>query len=445
MPTSKVWSTVFRRLNAFCLIALALIYSGCGNTGGGSPGAGGSIRDTPAVRLNFRYEGDVPQPTLDPPKSFDVERNAAIQNDFDTNRPQELLDRTLTSPDSKHVVAVYHRVTDAPAEYRLDMYTPDGKLLRKVTSDTMAVHFPDTLRWSPDSNTLAFAAMLRALTGAVPSPDPSPAANTNANTAPPDASANSNTEPAANTDAVPDATPTFAPTPAAPTGILTFRSEQIYVCNSDGAGTRALTVNEGLIYFYFAWSPDSSMLAALAVTSREWKYMDISSASKGETLIPQGRPRIIEKNGRERRLDDNLTAVQPVWSPDSAKVALAFGNQIRLYDAIGTSPTQAAIPLRNQLLFSSQAYDRAQQRQASGGDGNVNAEPTPGADENATLPDEKLLVSFNPIVELAWTAPDLLYLRTAYIRRPRDAEGVTSFARWHRLALSVQPIQPANN
>ena len=429
------------------LLLAVLLASACGGNAGNAnvAAAVGNLHDTPAVRLNFRYEGDVPAPTLDASKSSDQERNAAIQNDFDTNRPQELLDRTLTSPDSKHVAAVYHRVTDMQAEFRIDMYAPDGKLIKKVTSESMAVHFPDTLLWSPDSNSLAFVAMLRALSP-VPSGSPSPGANTAPMPAPPAPDANANTA-ASNTEPPSaDATPTIAPTPPAPTGILVFRTEQIYIVGADGSGTRPLTENEGLIYFYYAWSPDSTMLAALATTSREWKYTDITSASKGETLIPQGRPRIIEKNGRERRLDDNATAVRPVWSPDSAKVALAFGNQIRLYDAVGVSPTQAAIPLRNQLLFSSQAYDREQHRLA-GGEANANTAPETPAnpDDNSTLPNEKDLASFNPIVELAWTAPDLLYLRTAYIRRMRnDADSVTSFARWHRLALSPQVILPAN-
>ena len=177
--------------------------------------------------------------------------------------------------------------------------------------------------------------------------------------------------------------------------------------------------------------------------------MDITAGTKGEMMIPQGRPRVIEKNGRERRLDDNMTAVRPVWSPDSAKIAAAFGNQIRLYDANGTNPTQAAIPLRNQLLISSQAYDRDQQRQMqpTNTDPNSNAgaaSPTPADQPLSTLPDEKLLVSFNPIVELAWTVEDLLYLKTAYIKRMKnESDNVTSFARWHRLVLTAQPPTPA--
>src|SRR6478735_955529 len=130
------------------LLLAVLLASACS---GGNPGTPantvsvGSLRDTPAVRLNLRYEGDVPAPTLDAGKATDGERNTAIQSDFDTNRPQELIDRTVASPDAKHVAVVYHRVTDVQAEFRLDIYTPDGKLLKKATSDTMAVHFPETL------------------------------------------------------------------------------------------------------------------------------------------------------------------------------------------------------------------------------------------------------------------------------------------------------------
>lgn len=398
-----------------------------------------ALRDVPAVRLNFRYEADVPAPTLANAQAFE-ERNAAVLADFDTNRTVEILDKTIVSPDKKRIVAVYHRVSDLSSEYRLDMYSADGKLLRKLTSDAMAVHFPDTIVWSPDSTLVAFVAMLRAtqpdltgllsLTGQVPTPAPT-------------------TDPGV-VDAVPadsaTATPESVPTPAPPTGILTFRTEQIYIAGADGGGVKAITENEGLIYFYYAWSPDSSMLVALAATAREWRYLEVMAGSKGEQMVPQGRLRVIEKNGRERRLDDNLTAVRPVWSPDSAKVAAAFDNQIRIYDAVGVNPTQAAIPLRNQLLISSQAYDRNQQRISQAANADPNAPPStpdPAAEQLSTLPDEKLLVSYNPIVEIAWTAEDLIYLQTAYLRRMKnEAENVRSFSRWHRLALSAQAATP---
>lgn len=435
MPISRL------KLLLLAAISASLLFTGCGSDIFKGQPSTAAIRETPAVRLNYRYEPDVPAPTLDPRKTD--EKNEAIQADFDANRPGEMLDRVISSPNKKSVVVVYHRLSDAPAEHRLDMYSPDGRALKKLTSDSMAVHFPDTIVWSPDSNSVAFVAMLRALSTALPSPSPGASPSPTPQTVTPadaNTDANANTAPA--TDE-PTPTPALAPTPPPPTGILTFRSEQIYIANADGAGVRPVTENEGLIYFYYAWSPDSTMLAALAATSREWKYMDITAGSKGEQMIPQGRPRVIEKNGRERRLDDNLTAVRPVWSPDSAKVALAFGNQIRMYDAVGVNPTQAAIPLRNQLLISSQAYDRAQSQQAQNANvdpnANVTVQSTPVPEDPSTLPEEKLLVSFNPIVELAWTQDDLLYLQTAYVRRMKnEAENVTSFARWHRLILTTQ-------
>lgn len=399
------------------------------------------MKDVPAVRLNYRYEGDVPAPTLEEHPHSDAERNAGVQADFDTNRAQELLDRTITSPDKQRVIAVYRTVNDLPSEVRLDMYSADGKLLRKITADTMAVHFPDTIVWSPNSKAVAFVATNRTIgltPVATPTPEMAPT--------PPDPNANTTEE-----NSAPTATPVPAtPTPAAPVGVLTFKTEQIYACDAEGGGIKALTQNDGLIYFYFVWSPDSTMLAALASTSREWRYQEIIADGKGEQMVPAGRLRIIEMNGRERRLDDNLAVVFPVWSADSAKVADAYETQIRIYDAAGLNPTQAAIPLKNQLLISSQAYDREQQRKLQAANADTNSE-TNTANANVapeqpstTLPDEKLLVSYNPIVEVEWTADDLIYLKTAYVRRMKnDADSVTSFARWHRIILTEQPAPQA--
>ena len=384
-----------------------------------------------------------PDPSKDPARE---ERNPSVQADFDANRVQEVLDKTLTSPDGKRVLAVYHQAGDLPSEFRLDMYTADGRILKKVTSDTMAVHFPDTIRWSPDSSTVAFVAMIRG--ASVDETANAPAEDPEVSVAQPDVNANSvpagdaNT----NTDANVDANAAVpGPTLEVPTGILTFRTEQIYICDADGNGAKAITQNEGLIYFYYVWSPDSTMLAAVAAKSIEWKYLSDRADLAGEIFVPVGRPRVIEKNGRERRLDDALTAVQPVWSPDSAKIACAFEHQVRIYDAAGTAPTQAAIPLRNHLLLSAQAYDRDQ---AAKLDANVqpdaNAAPA-NTNTNAaaptTLPDERTLVSYNPIVALNWTADDLLYFQTAYIKRMKnEADSATSFQRWHRLILTPQLV-----
>jgi hypothetical protein len=435
-------------------LLLAAIAAGCRN--GTFPTQNAiptSLAEVSAVRLNYRYEPDVPGP--EQAARAAEERVPAVQADFDQARPGEVLDKTILSPDKKRILAVYHQPADIQAEFRLDMYTGDGKLLRKITPDTMAVHFPDTIVWSPDSSTVAFVGMIRAGQGEVSAPTPPGIpgpenANTTANTT---VNANANTDANAqaananieNTEAAPPENTNTAPTPAAPVGVLTFRSEQIYICDLDGDKTKPLTQNEGLIYFYYIWSPDGTMLAALAATAREWQYLQYQADAKAEAFTPMGRPRIVEKNGRERRLDDALTAVQPVWSPDSSKVADAFDTQVRIYDAVGNNPTQAAIPLRNQLLLSSQAYDRDQQSRLADGN-NTNgtsansAAPTPAADQGATtLPDERSLVSFNPIVDLEWTADDILYLQTAYVKRMKnDADSVTSFARWHRLVLTAQ-------
>ena len=411
------------------------------------PGGGGlpaSLAEVHSVRLNYRYEADVPAPDATE-KAPTEEKHPAVLADFDQNRPQELLDRTLTSPDLKRVLAIYHRAGDGPAEFRLDMYAADGSVLRKVTSDLMAVHFPDTIRWAPDSSAAAFVAMLRGV-AAEPTPlangapvqeppSPPPAMEANVNVAPAD---NANVEPPADANT---ATPA-APTAPAPTGILTFRTEQLYTCSSDGDNTRPITQNEGFIYFYYVWAPDSSMLAALALHSREWAELNRRADATGNLFLPQGRPRIVERSGRERRLDDALTSVRPVWSPDSSKVAVAYDTQIRIYDALGNSPTQAAIPLRNNLLISAQAYDQAQ---ASALNADANQQPAPQANANSnvaapsTLPDPSKLVSFNPIVALNWTVPELLYFETAYLRRMKnEADNATSFVRWHRLVLTPQ-------
>lgn len=407
-----------------------------------------SLRGVAALKLNFRFEPDVPSP---PEKQASAEeKNGAIQNDFDTNRAQEVLERTLTSPDKQRVLAIYRKVEDLNADYRLDMYSPDGKLVRKVTPNGMAVRFPDTIVWSPDSNNIAFVATTRNIQNtAAPETAPTPPqaaapVESNANV-----DANANTNAAANTVAT--------PAPEQPKSVLTFRTEQIYTCNHEGVDLKPLTQNEGLIYFYFLWAPDSSALVSLAATWREWQVASLQADQRGEMFIPVGRPRLVERNGRERRLDDNITNVQPVWSPDSAKVALAFDKEVRVYDAIGDSPTQAAIPLRNSLLISSKAYDDEVRRKEqnpnantnantnsntnanSNVNANINVQPTVANTDTSTLPDESMLVSFNPIIDLEWTEDSLLYVRTGYIKEMKNAaDSAHSYLRWHRLVFSPQ-------
>jgi hypothetical protein len=415
------------RLTAVGLWAVCLL-AACGR----EPASNSNIAPTafsqvPAIRLSFRYEADVPGPGDQAAATQPEERNAGIQADFDQNRAEEVLDKTLSSPDKKRVAAVYHRTNDLNGEYRLDMYLPDGKLLQKITPDTMAVYFPDTIQWSPDSTALAFVAMVRS--GQTDSGQTQAAPNV------PLPSANANEE-------TPQQTAT--PTPSAP-AVLTFRTQQIYVCDLDGGALKPLTQNEGKIYYYYVWSPDGSALATLVATLPEWNAMEAQAATKKEVFIPAGRPRIVEKNGRERLLDDAMTQVHPVWSPDSTKVAAAFDYQIRIYDAAGNPPTQSAVPLKNQLLISSQAYDRQLEQQAAAENSVANTEPQPATNNGpatTTLPDPSKLVSFNPIIALQWTSDDIVYFQTGYIKQYLNpADNRSSYLRWHRLVLSPQPAR----
>jgi hypothetical protein len=404
-----------------------------------------TLRDVPALRLNFRFEPDVPAPSAaaaaaQQQQQPNEERVQSVQTDFDNNRTQEQLERTIVSPDKKRVLAVYRKVEDVRSQYRLDMYTPDGRLLRKITPNATAVHFIDTIVWSPDSNNVAFVGIVRAPNPADAMPTGSPTPPASEPTPAPDANANINGDAAeANTDAnvnVAAAPTAQAPEPPAP--VLTFRTEQLYLCNADGGDLKPLTQNEGLIYFYFVWAPDSSALVTLASTLPEWRTGEGMAEQRMEIFVPSGRPRLVEKNGRIRLLDDNLTKVRPVWSPDSAKIAVAFDKDVRVYDAIGNAPTQAAIPLKNPLLLSSQKFDDDLRAKEQGG----NAAPTnANAAQVNTLPDESMLVSFNPITELEWTEPGMLYLQTAYVREMKNTpDSARSYARWHRLIFSPQAV-----
>ncbi len=442
------------------LISIWLIFAavGCQQKGvlQSSPAtvAPATLRDVPALKLNFRFETDVPAPTVSGEAAQTEERNAAVQTDFDQNREQELVDKTIVSPNKQRVLAVYHRAEDAPAEYRLDMYSADGKLLRKINYDGMAVHFADTIVWSPNSETVAFVGMTRVAqtNPTAPTPTTPTENNAHASSSSEDTATDENANVAANTSATPQV--------EQPKAVLTFRTEQIYTCNADGNDVKPVTQNEGLIYFYYVWSPDSSSLAALAATFQEWRYLDYQAGVKREVFKPAGRPRLVEKNGRERRLDDNLTTVHPVWSPDSAKVAVAFETQVRIYDAIGDQPSQAAIPLKNQLLISSKNFDEDLQRKESSGNAdaqmNSNAQSNTGTNANAqsnnqtnqqvgTLPDENTLVSFNPIIDLEWTEDKMLYLQTGYVKQMKnEADSARSYLRWHRLIFSPQAIALGN-
>ncbi|MGI8638417.1 MAG: hypothetical protein ACR2MG_00455, partial [Pyrinomonadaceae bacterium] len=113
-----------RNFGKFLLFTLLLAAFGCGRAvfDNKQTVAPQTLRDVPALRLNYRFESDVPAPPATNETVQSEERNAAVQSDFDQNRLQELLDKTITSPNKQRVLAVYHKVEDLPSEFRLDMY-----------------------------------------------------------------------------------------------------------------------------------------------------------------------------------------------------------------------------------------------------------------------------------------------------------------------------------
>lgn len=405
-----------------------------------------TLRDVPALRLNFRFENDVPAPPDKNANAQSEEKNEAIQADFNQNRPQEMLEKTILSPDKKRFLVVYRKDGDLDETFRLDMFTAEGKLLNKITPNGLAVYYPDTILWSPDSNSVAFVGKTRPeQTAPTPQPNaPPPPSLENTNST---VEANSNVETNSNPNTESNAN---LSTPIEPgKQVLTFRTEQIYTCQAEGKDLKPITQNEGLVYFYFVWSPDSSALATLATSWREWNWWYWDAKQKGEAYIPKGRPRVVEKTGRIRLLDDNVTPTRPVWSPDSAKIALAFDKEVRIYDAIGNTPTQAAIPLRNQMLLAAKKYDEEIIRQEAA-NSNTNTNTNANVPNNSTpsdvnvLPDEKLLLSFNPIIQLDWSEDKILYLQTGFILEftgEKAAYSARNKLRWHRLLLSPQPVK----
>lgn len=408
------------------LLSASILIMGCGKSVEKEPATISpvSLRDVPSLKLNYRYEGDVPSP-FGKEDDVVVENDAIVLADFTGKRVEETLIRTIKSPDKQRTIAVYRKGDDLIGAYRIDLYDADGRVLRKISPDQMSVSFPEAIRWSPDSQSFVFLGVLREATPSLsvfPKEIPTPKPATK-----PTADSPSNAEVAES------ASPAATPTPVVEPAILTLRTEQIYLVDSTGLDIRPLTQKEGLIYYHMDWSPDGNALVAMAASFQEWRFIQQRADINKEVFVPQGRPRIIEKNGRERILDDNLSPVLPVWSPDSAKIAVAYDRRVHLYDFLGENPTQGAIPLRNELLISSQAFDKAQR------EGAETETTTVGNQSQVTaLPDEKTLISFQPIVSLAWTETDVLSFKTGLIRDLVDGERVRRSERWHRLILTPQ-------
>jgi len=353
------------------------------------------LRDVPARVLAYRLETDVNPPDL---SSEEGQKLDSIQNDFTTRRTDDALIRTISSPDGQRVLALYGNDAEPSSAFRIDVYNAEGQFIRNLVPPDLSCVFPEMVTWSPDGNFITFIAHKRVAPTPTPAPPGAPT---------PEASPNASASIA----------PHFAPVEA-------FQTEQIYICNRDGYDLKPLTTREGLIYFHFEWAPDNHALVALACKEDEW------NAREKQMKAPAGRPRLIGLDGKERLLDDAMADALPVWSPDSSKVATAFEYDVAIYDAATEKPTQARLPLRDQLLAASTAYDqKATTRKAS--DNNAASSPSP--QPTAT----SVPASFNPIVRLEWKSPEKLFLQTAYVRL-LPTEAITTFQRWHLLNLSAQ-------
>ena len=353
-----------------------------------------TMAQVPASKLAFRFDPDVPAPP-DPLIDDDPSKKSEqVQKDFDTRRKDDALVRTVLSPDEKRVLALYATGDSNTGEFRIDLYTSEGAFLRNITPPDLAGAFPQTASWSPDGTGLIFAGRK----SVTPKPSPTP----------------NDVVPAPGPGIEPTVSATVAPVFAA---IPVFETEQIYIADQDGFNLRPLTTREGLIFFNFEWAPDGKSIAALACKEAEW------DEHEKHNLTPAGRPRLIRLDSTERLLDDELSSVLPVWSPDGTKVATAFGTSVRIYDAGGQGTTQAAVDLTDKLMEASASFDKKLE---------TSDKSAPPKDSGSTTP-----VSFNPIVKLDWTTDQEIHLKTAYVRIYRT-EPVVTFQRWHLLNLSPQ-------
>lgn len=357
------------------------------------------LRDVPARNLAYRLAPDVSPPSAD---IEDSDKFAAVANHFSTKRKDEALMRTVVSPDGRRVLALYGTTDDTGSTFRVDLYNSDGEFLRNLIPPDLACVFPETVTWSPDGNFINFIARKRALASPSPTPpnEPEP-------------------EPGASPAPSPSVAPLFAP-------VASFSTEQIYVCNRDGYDLKPLTAREGLIYFYFVWAPNGQAMAALACKEDEW------NARERQHKLPAGRPRVIAPDGSERLLDDALTDALPVWSPDASKIATAFDTDVAIYDAGGKTPTQARVPLGDQLLSASVEYDQKTTVKKATTNNNANANANQPTRSSPSVP-----ASFNPIVRLDWRQPETLYFQTAYVLLMPN-ETINTFQRWHVLHISPQ-------
>ncbi|MDT5156756.1 MAG: hypothetical protein QOH51_1113 [Acidobacteriota bacterium] len=397
-----------------------------------------SLRDVPSERLAFRFEPDVTEESLPERLRRDEteEPLAAIKTAFETQRMNEALIRTVLDPTGQRALALYGTsdTSENNTDFRIDLYSATGQFIRNVLPSDLTGVFPDEVAWSPDGQSILFSGVRNPSLSASPTPVEAPL--------PPDLSP----QPSPVGEGTQAALPTPTAAPLIPS-TQTFRTEQVYTGDRDGFNLRPLTAREGLIYFKLAWSPDGRQIAALACKEDEWE------AQRKGGVPHAGRPRLVTLEGQERLLDDRVTPVAPVWSPDGSKVATAFDYDVAIYDAAGNHPTGGGLSLREPLRAASAEYDArvfkkgepegkgasaAQSKQANAQpSGASGAGQQSGANGATQTPSTALLISLNPFVRLEWVEPETLLAQTAFVHIYHD-EPVFKYPRWHVLRLSPQ-------
>ena len=229
------------------------------DAGAGTPAIQQAVLST---QLSYKFEPDVQLPEIphNQPQNLDAAQQA-ITAQFSNERAEDTVDQIILSPDGRFAAVIYHRDKDADNDFRLDLYTAEGSPLYHLTNDELALRFPQSLRWSPDSNKIAFSAAQRHLADASKTKMPA-----------------KSDEPAPN-----EADKTAI---RAPVGIPAFRCEQIYLAEADSGSVKPLTQHEGFIYYEFVFSPDSSKLAAMALHLSEWRAGERIADQAGEAFQP---------------------------------------------------------------------------------------------------------------------------------------------------------------
>jgi len=93
-----------------------------------------ALRDVPAARLAFRLEPDLSPEAL--PANLKDEATdeslPAIKADFESRRAEQALLGTVLSPDGQRALALYDPGNISEDEFRIDLYSSDGRFLRNI-------------------------------------------------------------------------------------------------------------------------------------------------------------------------------------------------------------------------------------------------------------------------------------------------------------------------